>query len=220
MENAKQFVLWGSSGHAKVLHEIIKSQNGSVVAIFDNNKDATSVLPGVPIFYGVDGFAKWMMSCNSPLEYCGVLAIGGASGKDRHELSVLFSNAGLTIPNIIHSSAAVSATASIGRGTHILANSVVAADAFLGDVCIINNSANVDHECVLGNGVHIAPGVTLCGCVSVGDNSMIGAGAVVLPRISIGRNVVVGAGSVVIDNIPDNSIVAGNPAKLIRKLND
>ena len=220
MENAKQFVLWGSSGHAKVLNEIIHSQNGSVVAVFDNNKDTISVLPGVPIYYGVSGFEKWVSGHSRPLVIGGVLAIGGARGKERLELSMLFDSVGFSIPNIIHNSAAVSETATIGRGVQILANSVVSAGAFLGHVCIVNNSANVDHECFLGNGVHIAPGATLCGCVSVGDNTMIGAGAVVLPRICIGRNVIVGAGSVVTRNVPDNSIVAGNPAKLIRKTND
>lgn len=57
----------------------------------------------------------------------------------------------------------------------------------------------------------------------IGNNSFIGGGAIILPGIRIGNHVVVGAGSVVTKDIPDNCIVAGNPAQIIRKgtiLND
>jgi acetyltransferase-like isoleucine patch superfamily enzyme len=86
----------------------------------------------------------------------------------------------------------------------------------IGDACIVNSSANVDHECVLGHGVHIAPGATLTGCVEVGDRSFIAAGAVVLPRIKIGSDSIIGAGSVVTRDIPDNVIAFGSPARIIR----
>ena len=60
--------------------------------------------------------------------------------------------------------------------------------------------------------MHIAPGATLCGCVNIGDYTMIGAGAVILPRLSIGKDCVVGAGAVVTKDIPNNTVVTGNPA--------
>jgi acetyltransferase-like isoleucine patch superfamily enzyme len=51
--------------------------------------------------------------------------------------------------------------------------------------------------------------------IYIGDNVFIGVGCIVLPGIKIGNNVVVGAGSVVTKNIPNNVVVAGNPAKFI-----
>ncbi|MEZ9064526.1 MULTISPECIES: DapH/DapD/GlmU-related protein [unclassified Vibrio] len=54
--------------------------------------------------------------------------------------------------------------------------------------------------------------------VTIGDNVQIGAGAIVLPGVSIGNNVIVGSGSIVSKNIKSNSIVAGVPARLIRKI--
>jgi acetyltransferase-like isoleucine patch superfamily enzyme len=85
----------------------------------------------------------------------------------------------------------------------------------LGEACIVNSNASVDHECQIGNGVHIAPGATLCGRVTVGDTSFIGAGSVILPRVKIGKNSIVGAGSIVTKNVPPGLTVAGNPAKFI-----
>ncbi|OOM16544.1 acyltransferase [Clostridium saccharobutylicum] len=56
--------------------------------------------------------------------------------------------------------------------------------------------------------------------VIIGNNVFIGWGSIILPGSIIGDNVIVGAGSVVTKNIPPNSVVAGNPAKIIGKTNE
>lgn len=61
---------------------------------------------------------------------------------------------------------------------------------------------------------------TKIGRVTIGDNVFIGAESVVLPGVTIGNNVIVGANSTVIHDIPDNTVVAGTPAKLICTLDD
>lgn len=53
------------------------------------------------------------------------------------------------------------------------------------------------------------------GCISIGDNVMIGSGSVILPNVKIGSNVIIGAGSIVTKDIPDNSVAAGVPCKVI-----
>jgi acetyltransferase-like isoleucine patch superfamily enzyme len=94
-----------------------------------------------------------------------------------------------------------------------MAHSFLGAKAVIGDSCILNTRASVDHESILGNGVHIGPGAVLCGLVQVDDFSFIGAGATVLPRIKIGKNCIIGAGAIVTKDIMDNEIVIGNPAR-------
>lgn len=56
--------------------------------------------------------------------------------------------------------------------------------------------------------------------IKIGDNCWLGAGVIVLPGVTIGDNVVVGAGSVVTKDVPDNVVVAGNPARVIRQLGE
>lgn len=56
--------------------------------------------------------------------------------------------------------------------------------------------------------------------VTVGDNVWIGAGVQVMPGVTIGSNVVIGGGSVVVKDIPDNSVAAGNPCRVIRPITD
>ena len=55
--------------------------------------------------------------------------------------------------------------------------------------------------------------------IHIGKSAWIGAHATILPNVTIGDNAIVGAGSVVTKDVPDNAIVAGNPARFIRKIN-
>lgn len=217
MSDYSCYVLWGSAGHSKVLADIIKLGGGRILALFDNDQDAVTCLPGVPLFHGEMGLREWL----SGHELLGVslkaaVGIGGARGCDRQEMTQRLRAAGFSLPPLIHPAATIADTARLGEGCQILANAVVAADVSIGVAGIVNNSANVDHECRLGNGVHIAPGAVLCGCVTLADNAMIGAGAVVLPRLHIGRAAIVGAGAIVTRNVPDSTIVVGNPARILR----
>jgi sugar O-acyltransferase (sialic acid O-acetyltransferase NeuD family) len=216
----RRFVIWGSAGHAKVLTDVIELGQGQVVALIDNNPAAVSCLKDVPLYYGLIGLKDWLKEQTSLDKLCGAIAIGGARGWDRITIAQSLVDATLQLPVLVHPKSSVSRSASMGLGSQVLANAAVAADVVMGMVCIVNNSANVDHECVLGNGVHIAPGAVLCGCVSIGDNTMVGANAVVLPRVRIGKNVLVGAGAVVTRDVPDDSVVVGNPARFIGAKND
>jgi len=216
MSERLRYVLWGSSGHAKVLSSIIDLHGGRVVALFDNNPDAVSVLAGVPLFIGNVGFARWIMDESTREDLRGLAAIGGARGRDRLTVHELFRSHGVRVEHLVHPLASVCRTASLGAGTQVLAQAVVASDTRIGEACIINHRAAADHECVLGDGIHIAPGATLCGCVTVGDNVMIGAGAVVLPRVRIGDNTIVGAGAVVTRDLPAGVVAVGAPARIIR----
>ncbi len=218
MNRLRCYVLWGSSGHAKVLASTIALLDGCVIALFDNDPNVSSSLKNVPLYIGADGFKEWSKRQNNLNDIIGLAAIGGARGRDRLAIQNLFETYGLLIQSVIHPTASICNTVSIGKGNQILAYSIIAADTKTGDNCIINHKALVDHECILGNGVHLAPASTLCGCVTVGDNVMIGANAVVLPRITIGNNTIVGAGSVVTHDLKDGVVAFGNPARIIRTI--
>jgi sugar O-acyltransferase (sialic acid O-acetyltransferase NeuD family) len=206
------FVIWGSSGHAKVLADLVEAAGGKVIALFDNDERACSVVAGAELYLGMDGFHNWLQ--NSPhKEVFGAVAIGGSRGGDRRRIAQAMREAGISMPALVHPSAVISASVKLGPGSQVLAGSVVAADAVILDDCIVNHLVNVDHECVLGPGVHIAPGATLCGCIHVGEDSMVGAGAVILPKLKVGKNCIIGAGAIVTKSVPDNTVVRGNPAR-------
>jgi len=69
------------------------------------------------------------------------------------------------------------------------------------------------HNCAIGNFVTIAPNAVILGRVNIADSTYIGANSTILPDKSIGENVIVGAGAVVTKNFDSNSIIKGIPAK-------
>ena len=86
----------------------------------------------------------------------------------------------------------------------------------IGNECIITNCTILAHDA----STKLLIGKSRIGKVKIGNNCFIGLGSVILPSVKIGNNCIIGAGSVVTKNVPDNSIVAGNPAKVISLTTD
>jgi acetyltransferase EpsM len=133
----------------------------------------------------------------------------------RRELAGLIASRAGRLATLVHPSAVIASSASVGEGSLISASCVIGIDAAVGRFCTLHSACTVDHDDVLGDWVTIAPGAHLAGWVRCGESAYIGIGAAVIGRIQIGENAVVGAGSVVIRDVPPSMTVAGNPAKAL-----
>lgn len=193
--------LYGASGHAKVITDIVESQGKIVEALIDDN-NRVNELCNRPVVHSAEGL--------SPI----IISIGNNSIRKAiaEKLDCEFDTA-------IHSSAIISPSAKINEGTVVMQGAIVQADAIIGKHCIINTGATVDHECVIEDYVHISPNATLCGNVHVGEGTQIGAGSVVVPGVKIGKWSLICAGSVVTKDIPDNCMAAGNRCKVLKTFN-
>jgi sugar O-acyltransferase (sialic acid O-acetyltransferase NeuD family) len=211
-----RFLLWGSSGHAKVLADLLGGQGNRAEIFVDADPAAVPAVEGVPIIHGRDAFLSWAGALADRAHWRGVVAIGGGRGVERLAMLDCIEGAGIVAATLIHPSSVVSPKARVGDGCQILAGAILTSGSTIGRGTILNHGAQVDHECSVGSGVHLAPRATLCGCVEVGDFSFIGAGAVVLPRLKIGRGAIIGAGAVVTKDVPPGVTVAGNPARNLR----
>lgn len=188
--------LYGASGHAKVIIDILSASAVKVDALFDDDCTINELL-SIPVRHDWNG--------ESPL----IVSIGNNLARKQivEKLNCEFSSA-------IHPTAIISPHAQIGVGTVVMQGAIVQSDARIGKHCILNTGASIDHECLIGDYVHISPQTTLCGNVHVGEGAWIGASAVVIPGVKIGKWATVGAGSVVVSDVPDGAVAYGNPCRI------
>jgi sugar O-acyltransferase (sialic acid O-acetyltransferase NeuD family) len=211
----KKAIVWGASGHAKVLRPIIEESAFRIVAMIDRDPAAVPIIPGCPIFHSLEDLLH--ASVLGPRENVSfAVAIGGDRGKDRIDIHQKLVSRGFLPMKLVHPRAWVADTAQLGDGAQVLGMAAISEEASIGRETIVNTNASIDHESVIGEGCHIMPGATLAGCVVVGDFCTIGSNATVFPRVRIGACAVIGAGSVVIQNIPENAVAIGAPARLRR----
>ncbi len=205
-------VLWGGTGQAKVVRPIVEHWGSRVVAVFDDTRGLPAPFPDVPLYEGWPGFEAWLREHDHrDTGFC--VAIGNPHGRARLRLHGQLLGAGLVAVNVVHPGAWIADNAVVGEGVQIMAGSIVGAEARIGRQCIINTRASVDHECILDDGVEVAPGATLCGSVVVKAHGWICAGATVLPRVTVGEDAIVGAGAVVIGDVKARTTVMGVPAR-------
>lgn len=124
---------------------------------------------------------------------------------------------GIPIATIIHPSAIISPTAQVNCGSTILANAVIHTLARIGTGCIINTGAIVEHDCVIKDFVNMSPNCAMAGHCSVESRAFLGIGSTLSPAVTIGEDAVIGAGAVVLTDIPAHATAVGVPAKIIKQ---
>lgn len=194
--------LYGASGHAKVIADILVASGEVIVGLVDDNPEVHE-LQGYPVVHDPKGLSPFIVSIGN----------NGIRKKVVERLTTA------TFGKAVHPSAIVSPSASIEEGTVVMQGAIIQADARIGRHCIVNTGASVDHECCIGDYVHVSPHSTLCGNVHVGEGTWIGAGSTVIPGVKIGRWCVIGAGSVVTEDIPDGTLALGNRCRNIKSIN-
>jgi sugar O-acyltransferase (sialic acid O-acetyltransferase NeuD family) len=211
MSADRKIFVFGASGHAKVVLDILERQaRGKVALVVDDEpaRAGQSVL-GYRIAGGRDELVK--QGAKSGLV---IVAIG--ANPARRTVAAWLASQGFEFTTAVHPSAQIGREVRIGAGSVVMAATAINPDTEIGMHCIINTGASVDHDCRLGEGVHLAPGARLCGGVQVGAGAFIGTGAVVVPGRRIGADAIIAAGAVVLADVPDRAVVGGNPAKPLK----
>jgi 2,3,4,5-tetrahydropyridine-2-carboxylate N-succinyltransferase/tetrahydrodipicolinate N-acetyltransferase len=116
----------------------------------------------------------------------------------------------------------------IGDNAVIMMGAVINIGSIIGENTMIDMGAILGGRATVGKNCHIGAGAVLAGVIEpssatpviVEDNVLIGANSVVIEGIRIGKGAVVGAGSIVLEDVPAGAVVGGNPAKIIKTVDE
>ena len=210
-------ISWGAGDQCKVNMPILRSMNVEIVAFIDEKKYMLSPIKSVPLFSSLADFTK-TFPLDKRMHLGSVIAIGNPFGVKRTQYTELLEKLGINALSFADPTSRIRDDVLFGKGLQVMPGATVCNNVRIGNNCIINTNALVEHDCILMDATEIGPGAILTGRVTVNANAWIGAGAVVLPRLTIGKNSIVGAGAVVTKDVPENVVVVGSPARILRNL--
>lgn len=118
---------------------------------------------------------------------------------------------------VVHPSAVIPASASLGPGCMVMATCVLTADVALGAHVVLMPAVVLTHDDVIAEGVTCGAGARVAGGVRIDAGAYVGSGALIRERVSVGEGAVVGMGAVVTASIPAGETWAGVPARPLRR---
>jgi sugar O-acyltransferase (sialic acid O-acetyltransferase NeuD family) len=148
---------------------------------------------------------------------CVAIAVGNPRIR-RDLVRRLQMNSSLSFPNLIHPATVVHPSVRIGAGNIVCQGVVFTVNIALGSFCIVNLMSTIGHDCTIADCCTLAPQVNVSGCVFVGEAVEFGTSSVVLPGKNVAAGAVVGAGAVVTKDVPPGVVVAGVPAKSLKRI--
>ena len=207
----KTLVIIGAGGHGRVVADCAQQLNAYQKIVFLDDSFKKSKRSGEWQIVGlVEDFPQYLENSDF------IVAFG--NNNLRAEANKKLEEAKANIISLFHPSASISPNAFIGKGVVICANAAINVGTQIADGCIINTGATVDHDCNLQSYVHVSPGVNIAGGVTVGALSWLGIGSTVIECLTLAENTQIGAGALVIQSTQANSLYLGVPAKRVRAL--
>lgn len=143
-----------------------------------------------------------------------VCAIGDPVTRKR--LVTKYAGLGFRFATLIHPSVSHSRYVEVGEGSIICAGTVLTTNVKIGAHSILNLNCKVGHDSILGPFSSLMPATNIAGEVRIGEGCYFGLNACVINRVSVGEWTIIGAGAAVVNDIPPRVVAVGVPAKPIK----
>jgi sugar O-acyltransferase (sialic acid O-acetyltransferase NeuD family) len=210
----ESIVIIGSSGHAKVIIDIVEKENKYRIAgLVDQYRKVGEQTLG----YHVLGQEDDLLQLTKTHSLMGaVVAIGDNFIRSQVATRVKESCPLLPFVKAIHPTASIGRDVSVGEGTVIMAGVSVNPCCSVGRFCILNTNSSLDHDSIMEDFSSLAPHATTGGNCRTGCCSAVSIGAVLVHGVHIGEHTVVGAGATVLNSVESFKVAFGTPARAIR----
>ncbi len=208
----KKLVILGAGSYCAAMIELAIECGYEVTEILDDDssKTGTEIL-GVK----VNGSIQRIFDSN--MQGKNFLVAIGDNPTRRKLMEKIRSEGGVT-PTLIHPTSVISKSSRIGEGVYIQPHVVVWTSVCIGNDCIISPNVVIAHHSVLHNGCLSSTSSAIGANIEIGQDAFLGMSCNITTGVEyVGENALVGAGAVVIKNVEPNTVVAGVPAKVIRK---
>ena len=215
---SKKLILFPLGGNAREAFDLIRSdqllkKQWDIIGFLDDGHAHLGKEYGdVKVLGGKEILKKYPQAM--------VLAVPGNPHNymNRDELISSFNISKSRFATVIHSSVVVSSNAKIGFNTLVMPHVVIGSDVSIGNHCVILANTTISHDTVIEDFCCVGANVALAGGVWLKNNCYIGSGTSVRDQMTIGKRSLIGLGSTVVKDVEQDVVVAGNPARVLRKL--
>jgi sugar O-acyltransferase (sialic acid O-acetyltransferase NeuD family) len=210
----EKILIVGSSGHAKVVIDIVQRDGRYVIAgLIDSVRAIGEQTLGCRVLGREEDLPR-LADTNA---VSGLLVAVG----DNFLRAMVVARASklcptLSFPAAIHPRANIATDVSIGEGSVIMANAIANPGCTVGRFCILNTNSSLDHDSIMDDFSSLAPAAATGGNCRIGSYSAVSIGAVLAHKVCIGEHTVIGAGATVLEDIGAFQVAYGAPAKAIR----
>ncbi|MBC8152747.1 MAG: acetyltransferase [Bacteroidetes bacterium] len=208
----KNIAIYGAGGLGREMLLLIQQINRvlptwTVAGFFDDGVPAGTMINGFSVLGNLKTLNQW------PDALAVILAIGKPGVKQAVVEQII--NPTVWYPILIHPSVAVADenVTVIGEGSILSAGTILTTNITMGRHVFVNLKCTIGHDVVLSDFCALMPGVSVSGEVGLGEGVYVGTGAILLNRITIGANTIIGAGAVVTRSLPNNCTAVGVPAR-------
>jgi sugar O-acyltransferase (sialic acid O-acetyltransferase NeuD family) len=214
----KKIAIYGAGGFGREIKMLIEQINlfnsqWEFIGFYDDGRPKGSEIAGSKILGGIQDLNNFREPMNI------VVAIGDP--KVKKTIIKNIENDYISYPILVHPNTLIgSNNVHIGNGTIICAGNILTVDISLGEHVILNLSCTVGHDTIIHDFCSFMPSVNISGEVIIYECVYVGTGAKIINKIEIGENSTIGAGAVVSKTIPSNCTAVGIPAKPIKFHNE
>lgn len=208
----KQCIIVGAGTYGQVYAKYLSEEYDVIGFIDDNANLIGSIIENIKVL----GDIAYSMNFLKDNPHVSVFVPIG-NNSIREKLLLLYSSQGYSTPSYVHPKTIIHESVKIGIGVYILSATNIMPYTIIGNFVMISMGVNIAHHNFISQGCFFSQGTNIGASVTIAERAYFGIGSTLMTGVkTIGKDTLIGAGSVIIRDIPDHATVVGNPGKIIK----